>query len=58
MNKLFGGLRQPPIDNNAHTSQPKTGSDNGEEEGEEARLLGSGGRGCISTALAVKEWAV
>jgi hypothetical protein len=26
MNKLFGGLRRPPINNNAHTNQPKTGA--------------------------------
>jgi hypothetical protein len=45
MNKLFGGLRWPPIDDNTHTNQPKTGADNGEEEGEEARPSGSGGGG-------------
>jgi hypothetical protein len=42
MNKLFCGLRRPPINNKAHTNQPKTDADNGEEEGEEARPLGSG----------------
>jgi hypothetical protein len=45
MNKLFGGLRWPPIDNNAHNNQPKTGTNNGEEEGEEVRPSGSGGGG-------------
>jgi hypothetical protein len=58
MNKLFGGLRRPPINDNAHANQPKTGADNGEEKGEEARLSGSKGGGCISIALAVKEWPV
>jgi hypothetical protein len=43
MNKLFGGLRQPPINNNAHNNQPKAGGCGGEEEGEEARPAGSGG---------------
>ncbi len=43
MNNLLGGLRRPPINDNTHTNQPKTGADNGEEEGEEARPLGSGG---------------
>ncbi len=57
MNKLFGGLRRPPIDDNAHNNQPKAGGRGGEEEGEEARPAGSEG-GCISIALEVKEWAV
>ncbi len=43
MNKLFGALRWPPIDNNAHTNQPKTGANNGEEEGDEVRPSRSGG---------------
>jgi hypothetical protein len=45
MNILFGGLRRTPINDNAHTNQPKTGTNNGEVEGEEARPSGSGGGG-------------
>jgi hypothetical protein len=43
MNKLFGGLRLPPINDNAYTNKPKTGANNREEEGEEVRPSGSGG---------------
>jgi hypothetical protein len=43
MNKLFGGLRRPPINNNAHNNQPKAGGRGGEEEGEEARPAEWGG---------------
>ncbi len=57
MNKLFGGLRWPPINDNAHNNQPKSGKRGVEEEGEEARPAGCGG-GCISIALGMKEWAV
>jgi hypothetical protein len=29
INKLFGGRRQPPFDEETHNNQPKTGADNG-----------------------------
>jgi hypothetical protein len=40
---LYPGLRRPPNDHFTCNNQPKTGADNGGEEGEEARLSGSMG---------------
>jgi len=43
-NNLHRGLRLPPINNNTHNNQPKTGGRNGGDYGGDARRAGGTGK--------------